>query len=314
MLKRLLIATVLVFGPNAAQAGNPLLLGTGTFAVTSAACTTDGPGDCVSGATAWWGLRPYTTSYSGNIVDVCDVATGAICGTATASGGVVTFPLISGLSCNGAISCNISKFYDQSGSNKCNSNTSPCDVAQSTNANRPLLVFNCLGALPCARGTIAAATYLVTATTKAVVNQPYTVSSVSRRTGSFTSQQGVGFSVTTNDAIFGFTSSTNTVFMAIVGQTSLTASASDSAAHAFQMVYNSASSDINVDNTRTTGTVAVATAFGPRAYTLMSGSSASNHFTGDFFEVGIWGSAFSSTQETNMCHNQFIYWGTATSC
>jgi hypothetical protein len=129
-----------------------------------------GPGNVVSGAIAWWGLRPYTLAYSGNVMDICDVATGATCGTVTAAAGVLTFPLIGGLSCDGGVACNISNLYDQSGQTKCNSNASPCDVVQATNSKRPTLSFASTGVtagLPVAVCAVASQQVLITATNHA---------------------------------------------------------------------------------------------------------------------------------------------------
>src|SRR5260221_661617 len=55
-----------------ASADNFLLLGTGRAPVVAASYT--GPGDIVSGAVGWWGLRAYNAASRGNpLANVCTV-------------------------------------------------------------------------------------------------------------------------------------------------------------------------------------------------------------------------------------------------
>jgi hypothetical protein len=42
--------------------------------------------------------------------------------------------------------------------------------------------------------------------------------------------------------------------------------------------------------------------------------SSGEFMTGYLTEIGIWSSAFSSGNRTSVCHNQYVYWGTSTSC
>jgi len=77
------------------------------------------------------------------------------------------------------------------------------------------------------------------------------------------------------------------------------------------MIFNGASSTMNIDNVATTknpGTNGITSK-------INFGNVAGGGTTGvDVFEFGIWPVGFSSGQQTSMCHNQFTYWGTTTSC
>jgi hypothetical protein len=95
--------------------------------------------------------------------------------------------------------------------------------------------------------------------------------------------------------------------------TAITGTASDNALHAANAVFNSSSSVLNIDGTETTGNPG----------TISIASTDTVHFLSDGFddtlfglgnEGGILPSGMSSTVRTNLCHNQFEYWGTATSC
>ena len=116
-----------------------------------------GPGDIVSGAVAWWGLRCYNAAYSGNVADITDSSTGSTTGTrlqcsagtvsALVSGSACTF--VTGNACSTlavtcAVACNVEELYDQSGANSCTGSI-PCSITISTNANRPTYVTSCSG-------------------------------------------------------------------------------------------------------------------------------------------------------------------------
>jgi hypothetical protein len=97
-----------------------------------------------------------------------------------------------------------------------------------------------------------------------------------------------------------------------IGGTSgtLNATANDAAWHAGQFVVNGASSVINIDGTETTGTVTGNTAAGAPIFTTAVSGQTVNHGEGGFID----NVAISSSVRTNLCHNQYLYWGTVTSC
>lgn len=270
-----------------------------------------GPGDVVSGASAWWGLRCYNNAYNGNLADITNSATGSTTGTrlqcstgnvitALVSGSACTF--VTGNACSSlattcATACNVRELYDQSG------NTN--HLVQSGNSARPAFTQNCLNTtLPCM--TFTTASNLSDSTAMSVA-QPNTISMVIDRTAAaFTDY------LTANGDNTGMIapSSANTIelYNAASGASS-GVTVSDNAWHAIQGIANGAGSSIQVDATPNTGLSVGTTAFGAGGPDF-----GQNGFTGKAAEFGIWPIGFSGTQQTNMCHNQFTYWATSTSC
>src|SRR5213075_1888316 len=84
--------------------------------------------------------------------------------------------------------------------------------------------------------------------------------------------------------------------------------ASSGSWHAVQGVFNDTSSVISVDGAATTGLSAGT--FGASNQPIMMGGppAFSNYFTGSMAEMGIWASAFNSTQYGNMYANQHNYY------
>jgi hypothetical protein len=261
-----------------------------------------GPGDVVSGATNWYGLRAYNAAYatgSNPAAIVCDSATFTTCSTINilANGKFDTATASGSAAC--ATTCVVKQIYDQTAT----ANHATCSSA----ATCPTLTFNCIGTLPCLTfagnqpmNTGAAATY----------TSPATVSWVANRTGATSSFGGIfGSNVGTLDN--GYSAATNTGRMGF-NSTDATFTLSDNATHAVQLIENGASSTANVDNTTTATTVGSGTL---SAISTRIASFNGLKFTGTIMEVGIWSTVgFSSTNQTNMCHNQFAYWGTVTSC
>lgn len=275
-----------------------------------------GPGDIVAGAKSWWGLRCYTLAYSGNVVDVVDASTGTTTGTRLKCSNGVVSGLISGSACTFvtgntcsplattcAVACKAVTLYDQSGLNSCNGSLAPCDLTQATNANRPTYTLNCIGSLPCI--TFSGSPVVLSSTTPtAAISQIFTISQVSERTGSFTTQMEV-----INDAsCIGTFYANTTNSAAIFANTSVvSAIAFDSTFHAIQSVFNAASSTINVDNSSTSpgnpGSVGIS------SFLLSMGGGSCGFLTGSIAEGGIWAGGFTSGQQTSMNSNQHAYWG-----
>jgi hypothetical protein len=260
-----------------------------------------GPGDIVSGALAWHGLRCYSTAYTGNIADIWDAATGSTTETVLGcnAGGAIVVKSGSALATTCASGCKDKTLYDQSGQTNCG--IAACDLTQSTNASRPTFTQNCIGSLPCL--TFAGSQSLQSASTFSSTNQPYTISAVLERTGSFTTQMSVYGDIACN-GIF-FTSTANTVGM-FAQSSVVSATATDSAAHAGQFVFNGASSSIKVDGTTTNPGNPGTNLLGSGALEMGSGCGGT---VGNVYEAGAWSGAFSSGQQTSMNANQHSYWG-----
>lgn len=271
-----------------------------------------GPGDVVSGAKVWLGLRAYNAAQAAATTKAiklvrtdthsCDVlvaTSGALGVTANCSAGAPDNGQPVATWCN-ATTCSIDIFYDQSG----NSN----DFSASTSGTRATLAFSCLGSLPCANFGAGTAYYQSSISDTA---QPFTTSAVAIRTGATGAQNDL---FVLGNGTF-YDGSANS-FGAYFG-TGQTVTASDNAWHALQVVTNSASSTstIVVDATQTGGLNLGAGNTGASFWLGAQNSSGLNPLNGKLTEIGLWGGvAFNGTQQTNVCHNQFTYWGTPTSC
>ncbi len=268
-----------------------------------------GPGDAVSGAVAWWGLRCYNNAYSGPVADITDASTGNTTGTrlqclsgtlvSLSSGSACTF--VTGNACSPlattcATSCNIEELYDQSGANSCSA--APCNLIQATNSKRPALTQSCLGGRPCMTFTGSSSQELpISGLANPLFSQPYVISSVAERTGSpFVNQVIIANAASPFYAMeWDFTAN----HIAISSPNLVTTTATDSAFHAFQGLFNSTTSSIMVDGTNTTGLNP-----GTNPINTLITMGGSNFLTGQIAEVGIWNSALNSTQLNALNSNQ----------
>lgn len=268
-----------------------------------------GPGDIVSGATAWYGLRAYNAAYAnanGKLVNIVRASDSHACDVlAASSGGMGLTANCSGADngetpatfCN-ATTCSIATAYDQTGNGN--------NLTQATAANQPALTFNCLGSLPCIDASAGTKCLSVTFTS---IAQPVSHSIVANRTANTTTQinmlNGGNGPVWKNVA--------NTVgqfYGSFPGAT-----ASDTAWHAMVFVANGGSAFIDVDGTQTAGASGAGTFPNSAAYGMFSQTSTcSATATAQEAEAGFYPLALTNTQANNLCHNQFTYWGTSTSC
>jgi hypothetical protein len=266
-----------------------------------------GPGDLsLSSPQGWWGLRAYSTAWADGThkavritrasdSQLCDVFLNTAGGlgnvtscSGAGSGAVATF-------CN-ATTCTISKWYDQSGNSR--------DYVTGS-GNPALLVFSCIGALPCARfdGTDY---YELTAVT---LSQPITFEVLGSRTGGAGATAALFIDVGNNINVQ-YTASANTAGM-YAGSTTPSATASDNAFHILQYDVNGASSSFLVDATTTAAGSNPGSGSWSTGWVFGAVSGGGAPVVGDFTEFGIWNSAF---QSSTLCHNAFTYWGTPTSC
>lgn len=270
-----------------------------------------GPGDIVSGAKAWWGLRGYNAAYTGNAANIC-TPLDAVCldVTINATGGLNTTTLGT-LACNNVTTiCTVKTIYDQSGSTNCVGPLA-CDLTQTTIAFRPTYVApgaanGCPStALPCMCFNGAASQRFYVNGTPQInsISQPFTYSALVNKTAGSVAV-GLTFTDTPFNAI-GYRTTANNQIYTYAG-TLATATASDGVYHAIQAVFSNTSSDINIDgsvNTVSTGTDGTGGSIG------IGWDTGTGYFTGCITEIGIWPSAFSSGQSTSMSANQHSYWG-----
>lgn len=262
----------------------------------------NGPGDVVASPWTFWGLRGVTNAFTGNVASICDAATGATCADATWSGGVLTLPTIGGNACdNNAHPCVVATLYDQVGTG-CTGGTA-CDLTQSTNSKRPLLILHCLGSNPCILFDGVDDT-LGHSTADISFSQPFTFSLVFDNTETTTGTNVVGLSVVDIEVTH---SATNSI-LGYAGSSVTNTSSPVRLPHSVQIVFNNASSGVSVDGSTTSGTAGTGA---PTADRLWLGTFDGGSFPwkGTAMEFGIWTSAFTGTNITNMTANQRAYWG-----
>lgn len=259
-----------------------------------------GPGDIVSGAKAWWGLRCNTAAYVGSVADVFAPADASHTLITCTAGGVLNETL-QPLATTCASSCTVKTLFDQSAASNC---AGACDLAQATSGNRPVFTLNCIGSLPCMTVTSGSSQRMVSPAFTSVP-QAWTISSVIQRTANFTTQQNFVQGSTGSGAAIFFTTSTNT--LALFAASTLPATASDSAFHAVQAIANGASSTLYVDGSATNGASGASALSG--TITVGCGTGAANCMTGKFTELGVWPVGFSGGQDSSMNSNQHTYWG-----
>lgn len=260
-----------------------------------------GPGDVVSGATAWWGLRAYNEAFAasgGNAITVrraSDNTTQTIVVLSTGALDVSTASTFCA-----STTCYVTEAFDQTGHSN--------NVIQATTSAQPQLVFNCIGSLPCLGFTNTSDQGLTATYTLA---QPLTVTAVALTSvaGSSTYQPIVGSS-TSGDAYLEFApinSSSNGIALAAktgggIGYSAIT----QSTFYAMVGVLNGASSVLDYDGTTTSGSAGTN---GIGTQVSWGTDSTADWLEGQSTEAGVWGSAFTTGQQSSMVSNQRTYWG-----
>jgi hypothetical protein len=144
-------------------------------------------------------------------------------------------------------------------------------------------------------------TFLATSTF--TLAQPFTVNTVAKRTGGFTSW---GYSVLSEAAPIGlgWTNIANTAVMN--GGAQLNGAATDNVFHSSQHVFNSASSNLSVDAVSNIGNGGTLT----MDNVLQIGGQQQGAIpNADIGEVGIWGIAFTPANSSAISANQHSFWG-----
>jgi hypothetical protein len=275
-----------------------------------------GPGNVVSGATMWWGLRAYSaaiaapgTNVAVNVrntatAETCDVliaATGNL-GNVTACSGASSGLAFATFCALSAGTCAVVTFYDQIKGNACSS--ASCDVTQATAAQQSIVVFSCVNSHPCMETPAVSNANLVGANNFTPSASGGTIAFLGERvTG--TASTNVLRSGTGSNRINAGTGA-NTWTLA-AGGGAFTFTIGDAAFHSVIAVINGASSVANVDGTETTGTLTKSVVSSTPAFL---NNLASSRLEG--FEGGIWDTvAMSAGQRAALCKNMQAYNGLA---
>lgn len=276
-------------------------------ALDAGAAAYSGPGDVVSGAKGWWGLRGYNAAYVGNAANIC-TPLDAVCLDVTIVGGSLNTTTLGTLACNNLTTiCTVKTLYDQSGANNCSG--SPCDFAQATIANRPSYVApgaanGCpTTALPCMQFMAASSQRFVTGSLTTIA-QPDTFSVV----GQIDSDTGAGqWFIIDGGPQAGVAHSNGSGTWigfagAVVGQT-----ATNGAFHAGQFVLNGVSSSSSIDGSTATGDAGTSNAI--TLFRMGTREGFTEFLNGKVVEIGVWAVGFNGTQIGSMNSNQHSYWG-----
>ncbi len=258
-----------------------------------------GPGDVVSGAVFWFGLRAYSSADRGNaLINVCNVADVACADMSSdATTGALSVTTIGGSSCS-IVTCTIKTWY--------NRGSAGGSVTQATIAQRPTLIVSCTSGLPCA----AFATVNGLSGASATIARPYSMNVAAIRTGAFT---------TFASAISADNGASNYAAMAWKGQinsagissvsTGLFATVADSAWGVWtgQFLTSPGPSVVNVVGSSTSINIT------PNAIantdTLRIGNDGfASKCTCQIAEAGIWPVGFTGTQAADLLTNQ-TNWG-----
>jgi hypothetical protein len=259
-----------------------------------------GPGDLVPGATAWYGLRGYSkaVAWSGtqkaiNIRRASDNTTKDIYILTNGALDVSTASTFCA-----STTCYVTEAYDQSGNGY--------NISQGTTTAQPQLLLSGCGlgssGLPCLY--FNGSDYLVG---NADYNTMGTFTTVAERSANFTTGMII-FSQQQGGAI-SFNGAANQISL-YNGSISLS-SVADSAWHAMQGVYG-ATNYLYADGTGTS--VGGSTKNNDAGIAWGAFYLGTTKLTGYSTEAGIWTAGFTTAQIGTMCHNQYTYWGTSTSC
>jgi hypothetical protein len=186
----------------------------------------------------------------------------------------------------------------------------PCDITNTTVANRPTLTANCVNTtLPCMTFVQANSQFLHTPAVAPAQAQPLTLSWVANHNGGAAGNVGLQ----SGGLYLNYGSSSQVQLNA--GVTLGPVTASDGAWHSIQGVATTTpNSVISVDNVETTGNAGTQAISASDFLNLGAFTSGSNFIDGKIVELGFDITVHNGTLRTSMCHNQFAYWGTSTSC
>ena len=259
-----------------------------------------GPGDVVSGAVAWWGLRAYNVAYATGSNPAADIVRASDSTTKTIdilSNG--HFDVSTASTFCASTTCTVAKLYDQTGNG--------CHLVQSTIGDQPALTFSGLGSLPVITWSTSSQTM------RAASNCPtgaHHLLILLLRISNLKSTGVIMFGYAAGGrATFSFSGSTYKLHYYAGSDQDASSTPSINTWNAMQALFNDSSSSVTYNGTVATfgsspGTNSMS---GPAC--ISSGCNSGAELQALWAESGIWDVGFSSTQTTNMTSNQRTYWG-----
>ncbi len=266
-----------------------------------------GPGD-ISAASWWGGLRGYSSAYSTGsnaAIDIVDQAGANLLTVNVLSNGTLDVASIATwVSVNSVTTIKVTKLYDQSGGG--------LHGVQATLAAMPVLVLGPITGLASNRPSLqfAGAQAMISSNRSAgTLNQPFTLSTVSNRTGNTAAFQGI--MALGNAVALGFDSTARVVSSA-GGASAFGVSAANNAWHSFQGVFNGANCLVNTDGIDGSIVNGGTGAWATGSSVWFGEDSFGNTVTGNIQEGGVFPTNFTTSGANlsgQMNTNQKTYWG-----
>lgn len=270
----------------------PQLLAPAPRAAAAAAVSYTGPGDVVSGAIGWWGLRAYNAAVRGNnVIELRRDSDNTAQTFVSLTDGSLDVASITTF--KGAANLFVRTLYDQTGHS--------LDFVQTTAGTQIAFTLAGLGSLPIMQPASGKRFALVAGPTQA---QPFTwYIAVDRTTAVTTSQYYM--SMGSNVIDFNSTTSANTIRFSSGSGGVYTAA--DNTWHTFMAHANGASGHLFIDGSDQGAINLGSTGMSGNLYLL---TDIFNEDTqGNFVEAGIWPVGFTATNATNIDSNASTYWG-----
>jgi hypothetical protein len=244
-----------------------------------------------TGVITYYSSRAYNGANAGlKSIVLCDSGDAHCADALTDATTGAVVPPASNPNCTAGHACTVKEYYDPTGNG--------FDMIQTSEANR--FVFD--PTTGCATGTSASQGY-VSASTKSQ-SQPYSMGTVSSRTGGGATYQGVLYNLSGTGAWIGYPNIADTAIIS-TSAVGLNAAATDNALHSLQGMYNGASSKIAIDGSSTTGgagTDALSSTFN------LSGAALGTVFVGTFCEGYVFAGDISANFAA-ISTNQRAFWG-----
>lgn len=289
------------------RADDMVLLNVGTGAGNGGGTSYTGPGDIVTGATAWYGVRAYNAAYAatgtGKAVNIRRASDNSAMDIVILTNGKLDVTTASTFCAS--TTCYVTEWYDQTGNGK--------NATQTTAGNQPTLAFSgCNFTITTAcvvfNGTTS---YLLTSFTQ---NQPNTVYVSLYSSIATSNTQEYYRSTGGNNVLFRTTPG--------IGSASIYADATPEIGiglYTINVPYFSAGVFNGVQSVPYFNTLIGATSnsFGSDSFingAIGTTSGSTEFLAGGMAEFGIWPSALTSTNVGSLCHNAYINNGSGTSC